>query len=69
VDPGGRRLLRRREPRDGCVHAVAPQHGGPPRGHEPTEREPRSGFGDFFAYRDLLERWLAEGDLAGLELR
>ena len=26
------------------------------------------GFGDFFAYRDLLESWLAAGELDGLEL-
>ena len=26
------------------------------------------GFGDFFAYRDLLEGWLASGDLDGLDL-
>jgi cyclohexanone monooxygenase/pentalenolactone D synthase len=26
------------------------------------------GFGDFFAYRNLLESWLASGDLKGLEL-
>ncbi|BBX16281.1 monooxygenase [Mycolicibacterium duvalii] len=26
------------------------------------------GFGDYFAYRDLLENWLAAGDLAGLDL-
>ena len=27
------------------------------------------GFGDWFAYRDLLEGWLAAGELEGLELR
>ena len=27
------------------------------------------GFGDYFAYRDLLRAWLATGDLEGLELR
>ncbi|BDX32825.1 monooxygenase [Mycobacterium antarcticum] len=26
------------------------------------------GFGDYFAYRELLEKWLAAGDLAGLDL-
>jgi hypothetical protein len=26
------------------------------------------GFGDFFGYRDLLEGWLASGELSGLEL-
>jgi cyclohexanone monooxygenase/pentalenolactone D synthase len=26
------------------------------------------GFGDWFAYRDLLESWLADGRLEGLEL-
>ena len=26
------------------------------------------GFGDYFAYRDLLEGWLAAGDFAGLDL-
>ena len=27
------------------------------------------GFGDYFAYRDLLQAWLATGDLEGLDLR
>ena len=27
------------------------------------------GFGDYFAYRDLLENWLASGDLDGLDLQ
>jgi hypothetical protein len=27
------------------------------------------GFGDFFAYRELLRGWLAAGDFEGLELR
>ncbi|MEB4208052.1 NAD(P)/FAD-dependent oxidoreductase [Mycobacterium sp. 94-17] len=27
------------------------------------------GFGDYFAYRELLEKWLAAGDLNGLDLR
>ena len=26
------------------------------------------GFGDFFGYRELLEGWLASGELEGLEL-
>jgi cation diffusion facilitator CzcD-associated flavoprotein CzcO len=41
-------------------------------GH-PEAMNPRNGnfgrgLGDYFAYRELLERWLADGDLAGLEL-
>jgi cation diffusion facilitator CzcD-associated flavoprotein CzcO len=41
-------------------------------GH-PEALNPRNGnfgrgFGDFFAYRDLLEAWLTEGSLEGLEL-
>ena len=42
-------------------------------GH-PEEMNPRNGnygrgLGDWFAYRDLLERWLEAGTLEGLELR
>ena len=41
-------------------------------GH-PEEMHPRNGnfgrgLGDWFAYRDLLERWLESGSLEGLEL-
>ncbi|HVN49802.1 MAG TPA: monooxygenase, partial [Acidimicrobiales bacterium] len=41
-------------------------------GH-PEQMNPRNGnfgrgFGNFFAYRELLEKWLARGDLEGLEL-
>ena len=41
-------------------------------GH-PEEMNPRNGnfgrgFGDWFAYRELLERWLEAGNLEGLEL-
>ncbi len=42
-------------------------------GH-PEQLNPRNGnygrgFGDFFAYRDLLRSWLEAGDLEGLEVR
>jgi hypothetical protein len=41
-------------------------------GH-PESLNPRNGnfgrgLGDYFGYRDLLERWLDQGDLEGLEL-
>jgi hypothetical protein len=26
------------------------------------------GFGDYFAYRELLEQWLDDGEFSGLEL-
>jgi cyclohexanone monooxygenase/pentalenolactone D synthase len=42
-------------------------------GH-PEEMNPRNGnygrgLGDWFGYRELLERWLDAGDLEGLELK
>ena len=41
-------------------------------GH-PESLNPRNGnygrgFGDYFAYRELLQQWLASGDCEGLEL-
>jgi cation diffusion facilitator CzcD-associated flavoprotein CzcO len=41
-------------------------------GH-PEQMNPRNGnygrgFGDYFAYRDLLDKWLADGELDGLEI-
>jgi hypothetical protein len=40
---------------------------------DPGSANPRNanygrGFGDYFAYRELLEQWLEQGDCAGLEL-
>jgi hypothetical protein len=40
---------------------------GDPGGIKPRDTNFGRGFGDFFAYRDLLEAWLAAGDLAGLD--
>ena len=40
---------------------------GDPGGIKPRDTNYGRGFGDYFAYRDLLERWLASGDFAGLE--
>jgi cation diffusion facilitator CzcD-associated flavoprotein CzcO len=41
---------------------------------DPGSLNPRNtnygrGYGDYFAYRDLLERWVAAGDLEGFEVR
>ncbi|MBJ7337455.1 NAD(P)/FAD-dependent oxidoreductase [Mycolicibacterium sp.] len=41
---------------------------GDPGGVKPRDTNYGRGFGDYFAYRDLLESWLASGDLDGLEL-
>ena len=41
---------------------------GDPGGTRPQDTNWGRGFGDFFGYRDLLEGWLAAGDLDGLEL-
>jgi cation diffusion facilitator CzcD-associated flavoprotein CzcO len=41
---------------------------GDPGAINPRNTNYGRGFGDFFAYRDLLEAWLAAGDLAGLEV-
>jgi hypothetical protein len=41
---------------------------GNPQGLNPRNGNYGRGFGDYFGYRDLLERWLADGDCAGLEL-
>ena len=40
---------------------------GDPGGIKPRDTNYGRGFGDYFAYRDLLEGWLASGDFAGLE--
>lgn len=40
---------------------------GDPGGIQARDTNFGRGFGDFFAYRDLLENWLAAGDLAGLD--
>ena len=42
---------------------------GDPAGIEPRRTNWGRGFGDYFAYRELLQAWLAAGDLEGLELR
>ncbi|WP_083653903.1 NAD(P)/FAD-dependent oxidoreductase [Mycobacterium sp. GA-1841] len=41
---------------------------GNPGAIRPQDTNYGRGFGDYFAYRDLLESWLAAEDLAGLEL-
>jgi cation diffusion facilitator CzcD-associated flavoprotein CzcO len=41
---------------------------GNPQGMNPKMANYGRGFGDFFAYRDLLEQWLERGDFEGLEL-
>jgi cyclohexanone monooxygenase/pentalenolactone D synthase len=41
---------------------------GNPQGMNPKQANYGRGFGDFFAFRDLLEGWLAAGDFEGLEL-
>lgn len=41
---------------------------GDPGGIRPRDTNFGRGFGDFFAYRDLLEGWLAAGEFDGLEL-
>lgn len=41
---------------------------GDPGGLRPRDTNFGRGFGDYFAYRELLEKWLAEGDLNGLDL-
>lgn len=41
---------------------------GDPRGIKARDTNWGRGFGDFFGYRDLLENWLAAGDLEGLEI-
>jgi len=41
---------------------------GDPGGVKPRDTNFGRGFGDFFAYRDLLEGWLASGELDGLDL-
>ena len=40
---------------------------GDPGGIKPRDTNYGRGFGDYFAYRDLLEGWLASSDFAGLE--
>ncbi len=41
---------------------------GNPQGMDPRNGNFGRGFGDYFAFRDLLEGWLEAGDLEGLEL-
>ncbi len=41
---------------------------GNPGGVRPRDTNFGRGFGDYFAYRDLLERWLAAGRLDGLDV-
>jgi cyclohexanone monooxygenase/pentalenolactone D synthase len=41
---------------------------GDPGGVKPRDTNFGRGFGDFFAYRDLLEGWLASGRFDGLDL-
>jgi cation diffusion facilitator CzcD-associated flavoprotein CzcO len=41
---------------------------GDPGGVKPRDTNYGRGFGDYFAYRDLLEGWLASGELDGLDL-
>ena len=41
---------------------------GNPGGIRPRDTNFGRGFGDYFAYRELLEKWLAAGDLPGLDL-
>ena len=41
---------------------------GHPEALNPRNGNYGRGFGDYFAYRELLERWLAAGDAEGLEL-
>ena len=41
---------------------------GNPQGVDPRNGNFGRGFGDYFAYRDLLQGWLASGDFEGLEL-
>ena len=41
---------------------------GDPGGIKAQDTNFGPGFGDFFAYRDLLENWLASGELDGLDL-
>ncbi|HET6952962.1 MAG TPA: NAD(P)/FAD-dependent oxidoreductase [Acidimicrobiales bacterium] len=42
---------------------------GNPAGMNPRNGNYGRGLGDYFGYRELLERWLDEGDCDGLELR
>ena len=41
---------------------------GDPGGIRPRDTNFGRGFGDYFAYRELLEGWLASGELSGLDL-
>jgi hypothetical protein len=41
---------------------------GNPGGVRPRDTNYGRGFGDYFAYRELLEGWLASGELDGLDL-
>ncbi len=41
---------------------------GDPAAIRPRDTNFGRGFGDFFAYRELLDKWLAAGDFDGLEL-
>jgi cation diffusion facilitator CzcD-associated flavoprotein CzcO len=41
---------------------------GNPQGMDPRNGNYGRGFGDYFAYRELLEGWLADGTFDGLEL-
>jgi cation diffusion facilitator CzcD-associated flavoprotein CzcO len=41
---------------------------GNPQGMDPRNGNFGRGFGDYFAYRDLLHQWLDQGDFGGLEL-
>jgi cation diffusion facilitator CzcD-associated flavoprotein CzcO len=41
---------------------------GNPQGMDPRNGNFGRGFGDYFAYRELLEGWLADGEFEGLEL-
>ena len=41
---------------------------GDPKSINPLSGNYGRGFGDYFAYRELLEQWLDRGDFEGLEL-
>jgi len=41
---------------------------GNPQGMNPRSGNYGRGLGDYFAYRELLKKWLADGECEGLEL-
>ena len=41
---------------------------GHPEDGEPARRQLRRSAGDWFGYRDVLERWLEDGTFEGLEI-